>query len=35
MVEPFARLDSDTTFEAGLRVLLDGFAGWRTPGRPQ
>jgi AcrR family transcriptional regulator len=32
MVEPFARLDSDTTFEAGLRVLLDGFAGWLAPG---
>lgn len=28
------RLDSATIFEAGLAVLLDGFAGWRrTPGR--
>jgi AcrR family transcriptional regulator len=33
MVEPFARLDSDTTFEAGLRVLLDGFASWLARGR--
>ncbi|MES2260390.1 MAG: TetR/AcrR family transcriptional regulator C-terminal domain-containing protein [Pseudomonadota bacterium] len=31
IVEPFARLDSHTTFEAGLRLLMDGFEAWLVP----
>ncbi|GAA5233115.1 TetR/AcrR family transcriptional regulator [Verticiella sediminum] len=27
----FAKLGSDTAFEAGLKILLDGFAAWLTP----
>lgn len=30
LVGPFAKIDNKTTFETGLRLLLDGFEGWRT-----
>nr|MBF0685598.1 TetR/AcrR family transcriptional regulator C-terminal domain-containing protein [Pseudomonas sp.] len=29
----FASLASDNAFEAGLAILLDGFAGWLAPGK--
>lgn len=31
IVEPFSRLDSLATFEAGLRLLMDGFEAWLAP----
>jgi len=30
LVGPFAKIDNDTTFETGLRLMLDGFEEWRT-----
>ncbi len=30
----FASLTSDTTFNIGLKILLDGFAGWLPPAKP-
>lgn len=32
---PFSKLDSETAFEAGLAVLLDGFAGWLKSSQTQ
>jgi AcrR family transcriptional regulator len=31
---PFGKIDNDTTFETGLRILLDGFEAWRTASAP-
>jgi len=28
---PFSQLDSQSAFDAGLKILLDGIEGWRTP----
>lgn len=33
LVSSFAKLDTETTFEAGLQLLLDGFETWLSAGR--
>lgn len=32
IVQPFAKLDNATTFEAGLSLLMDGFQSWHSKG---
>ncbi|WP_172170965.1 TetR/AcrR family transcriptional regulator [Paraburkholderia elongata] len=35
IVGPFAELDSPTTFDAGMELLLTGFEAWLAPSRPR
>jgi AcrR family transcriptional regulator len=31
LMKPFAKIDNETSFETGLKLLLDGFESWREP----